>query len=233
MMQSDCRAGAFAFFDVDETLVAEKTMFTILAQIGHHLPGYDARAHAAATVQLRRDGADRARVNRFFYSGLKGLEASLVRAVAQDYVAARLAENATRPFLIEGAVAHMQALARRGVAPVFVSGSARWFVEPIARALAVPHVLATELAVDDGGRLTGALAGDCMIGPGKRRAVETFLQRQDTDAGACFGLGDHPSDVDFLSLLGHPAFVAGNEDAEAIARRNGWPLIPNACFEEV
>lgn len=233
MMQSDCKAGAYAFFDVDETIVAEKTMFTILAQIGRRLPEFDARAHAAAVIGLRQNGAGRAQVNRFFYNGLRGLESPFVIAIAQEYVAQRLAENATCPFLIDGAVGHMQALARRGVVPVFVSGSARWFVEPIAQALSVPHVLATELAVDDTGRLTGDLVGRTMIGPGKCCAVKAFLKRQGADASACFGLGDHPSDVDFLALLGHPAFITGNNEAEAIARQKGWPLIQGKSLEEV
>lgn len=225
---------AFAFFDVDETILVEKSMFTILDVLGQAAPGFDAGAHRAAIADMRAAGYDRAEVNRFFYRGLQGLGVAFVADTAARYFERRAAES-EHPLFVGTVVARLRDLAARGIEPVFVSGSATIFLRPVATMLEVRHVLATTLEEDASGRLTGEITGRCMIGPGKAGAVRDFLLVRNVDPDLCWGFGDHPSDADFLMLLGQSHIVAGNRDAEAIAAQNGWLVIPNSSksLEEV
>jgi len=217
---------AFAFFDVDETILVEKSMFTILEAIGHAAPGFNVRGHRAAIAEMRAAGYDRAEVNRFFYRGLKGLGAAFVAETAARYFKRRTAES-EHPLFVWPVVMRLRDLAARGIEPVFVSGSATIFLRPVAAMLEVQHVLATTLEEDASGCLTGEITGRCMIGSGKAEAVRDFLSARNVDPAVCWGFGDHPSDADFLSLLGQSHIVAGNPDAEAIAAQNGWLVVSN------
>ncbi|MGD9919503.1 MAG: HAD family hydrolase [Paenirhodobacter sp.] len=221
---------AFAFFDVDETLVSEKTMFTILAAIGEEIAGLDPAGVIATLHEMRDRGMPRSEVNRQFYRALKGLDRAQVREIAARHVAARLAQI-DRPFLIPGPNDLLVHLRARGLRPVFVSGSAVDFLEPIARALGVTEILATRLE-EVGGVYTGEIAGRCMIGAGKREAVLEFMAARHAVLADCHGVGDHLSDAEFLSIVGHAHMVRGSAEAEALAARNGWQLVdPGFCTE--
>lgn len=218
---------AFAFFDVDETLVIEKTMFTVLGALSERLPSLDAASLISHLQDLRRQGRSRAEVNRAFYRGLGGLPRNVVVSIARTYIQNRISESDRRPFFIPACVAQLKALRHQGVAPVFVSGSACDFLASIAEHLEVEYVLATRLQVSAAGRYTGEIDGRCMIGAGKAAAVAEFLAEHSVDPTQCFGFGDHPSDEPFISLLGAGAIVAGNPETERLARERNWVLIDN------
>ncbi|EPX76396.1 HAD family hydrolase [Salipiger mucosus] len=214
---------AFAFFDVDETLIVEKSMFTVLDALGRDAPGFDAAGHRSAITRMRDKGYSRASVNRYFYRGLAGLEVSRVERVAAAYFADRAASSS--PLFIASTTERLRALADSGISAVAVSGSAEVFIRPVMAMLGIRHVLATRLATEIADRLTGEIKGACMIGEGKTEAVHTFLEREGADAAGCWGFGDHLSDFPFLEMLGHPHIVAGNADAVAEAGRRGWPVL--------
>lgn len=214
---------AFAFFDVDETLIVEKSMFTVLGALGRNTPGFDAAGHRSAITRLRDKGYSRATINRYFYRGLAGLEVSHVERVAEAYFADRAASSS--PLFISSTTERLRALGDSGVPAVAVSGSAAIFLRPVMKMLGIHHVLATRLTTDTSGRLTGEIEGACMIGEGKTDAVRTFLQREGAVASESWGFGDHLSDIPFLEILGHPHIVAGNADAVEEAGRRGWPVL--------
>lgn len=214
---------AFAFFDVDETLIVEKSMFTVLGALGRDTPEFDAAGHRRAITRLRNKGHSRTTVNRYFYRGLAGLEVSDVQRVAEEYFAARAASSS--PLFIASTTERLRALVDSDVPAVVVSGSAEIFLRPMMKMLGVHHVLATRLVTDTSGRLTGEIDGACMIGEGKTEAVCTFLKRAGAVASECWGFGDHLSDIPFLEVLGHPHIVEGNADAVAEAGRRGWPVL--------
>ncbi|MDX5595689.1 HAD-IB family phosphatase [Pseudovibrio sp. SPO723] len=226
-VNSEAQPAGYAFFDVDETIVVEKTMFTILHVLGERFKDLDASGLIEQLHQLRSLGRERAEVNRHFYKGLAGLPRNEVAAAARAYIYDRIAEDGYRRFFIRNTIAQLEALRHKGVEPVFVSGSACDFLEALAEHLEVKHVLATQLVVSETGHYTGEIAGRCMIGHGKKEAVTEFLAARAMDPALCFGVGDHPSDADFISLLGSGAMLTGNAESERLARQHNWTLIDN------
>lgn len=227
----DSAGTTFAFFDVDETLVAEKTMFTVLDALGQALPHQlDAEAVISWLRGMREAGASRAEVNRAYYRALAGLRRDEVRAIAARYLQGRLHRDAG-PLFLETPLALLRQLQAGGIEPVFVSGSACDFLEPVAEHLGVRHMLATRLKTENSA-YTGDILGRCMIGPGKADAVLDFLAQKRVRAEDCYGIGDHPSDSAFLSLLGYPYLVAGDPEAETIAQQRGWSLLERVPHAE-
>ncbi|KZL14448.1 haloacid dehalogenase-like hydrolase [Pseudovibrio axinellae] len=220
------RINGFAFFDVDETLVCEKTMFSILNELALHFVNLTAADLIKHLRDLRLQGRPREDVNRAFYHALKGLSRWDTRAIAATYIEKRVLQNEFYPFFIPETIMRLKELRTNGFEPVFVSGSAYDFLFKLAETLGVNHILATELEVDANGVYTGEIAGRCMIGDGKTEAVRAFMQTHQADPMVCHAYGDHISDAGFISLVGNGYFVEGNSDAEALAVERGWPIIP-------
>ncbi|MFT6914703.1 MAG: HAD superfamily hydrolase (TIGR01490 family) [Motiliproteus sp.] len=216
---------AFAFFDVDETLIVEKSMFCMLHEIEKHLGGINASDIRHRLQRMAREGEERAQVNLAYYRALAGLPRSEVQQLAADYVRRRLQADATEPYLIQPVVNQLQQLQADGITPVFLSGSAVDFLTPLADHLNVHHILATQLRVDTAGFYTGELACQPMIGTGKRQALINFADQHQSRLSECYAFGDHSSDAQYLSLVGRARIVSGDVQLEQLAQQQGWPII--------
>jgi HAD superfamily hydrolase (TIGR01490 family) len=216
---------AFAFFDVDETLISEKSMFTMLGEIGKAFAQIDVPRVRAMLDALGRQGASRAEINLAYYRSLAGLSQKNVQLLASSYVSGRLARAERASYLIRPVVEELQLLRSRGIAPVFLSGSARDFLLPLARELAVEDVLATQLEIDREGCYTGKTEAAPMVGEGKLQAMLHFAELHQAELRDCYGYGDHHSDLAYLTWVGHPHVVSGDVTLELHARRQGWRVI--------
>lgn len=224
------RIAPFVFFDVDETLINIKSMFSFRAFYWTWALGAErgqlAECQAAAEIrQLQADGHDRSSVNRHFYRAFRGESQSAVRAAARAwYVHVR-----HRPdFFLPASLKELRDHQERGTGVVLVSGSCVEILEPLADDLQVDHLLVNRLEVADG-RFTGELLPPQTIGEGKRTAIGGFLAHMQADGADCHGYGDHLSDLPLLEAVGHPTVVARDEALLAVALTRGWRVL---CHEE-
>lgn len=216
----------FAFFDVDETLISIKSMFSFRNYYWCRTLGQ--AGSTAASQQADRimqeqiaDGIRRVDINRLFWHVFKGCRQADVQAAILDWhQQVRQQEN----YYIQPAVQALRAHQRNGVQPVFVSGSSYDILQPLARELDVHYVLANQLEVV-AGKCTGEILGTQTIGDGKRLAVQQFLEHQHGCIADCYGYGDHISDLPMLDLVGFPSVIAGNQDLMDIAQQRGWPIL--------
>lgn len=214
----------FSFFDVDETIIYEKSMFSILTEISKHFIYIKPDKIQERLQKMRNAGMDRATVNGAFYKELKGLLKDDVCTISQKYIYNKIANN--KKFIIKKVVSQLELYRRENYQPVFLSGSAIDFIKPLADYLNVEHCLATHLAINDEGKYTGEIDGGSMIGEGKKNAVIKFLSSYHVDPMNCAGFGDHISDLDFLELVGEPHVVATNDkNLVSIAAKRNWPVI--------
>ncbi|MBA5636434.1 HAD family hydrolase [Duganella sp. LX20W] len=219
----------YAFFDVDETLIDQKSMFTFRAfylreRLG---PVRGALADWLAQRRLRallRQGRERNEVNRAYYRAFRGHEQRALAASARRW----FAQASTQPgFYIAPVLRALRRHQADGVQPVFVSGSALEIIQPLADALGVQHLLVNRMAVEQG-RYTGELLAPQTIGAGKRVAVDAFLAAHGASGEQCYGYGDHLSDLPLLEAVGHPTVVAHELSMLTLANERGWPvLIPH------
>lgn len=216
----------FAFFDVDETLIGLKSMFSFRAFLHRHLLGQDLGRLAedeaqGAMLDLLARGASRLDINRHFYRTLQGRSRALVCACAQEWYAQQRQQPG---FFVRPVLEHLRAHQADGVAVALVSGSCAEILAPLAKELGVEHLLLTQLETL-GGVLTGEVLGMPAIGEGKRLLVGRFLQRMQADPADCFAYGDHLSDLPMLELVGNPVVVVRDDDLVALARSRHWPLL--------
>jgi HAD superfamily hydrolase (TIGR01490 family) len=222
----------FAFFDVDETLIDQKSMFSFRAFYYCERLGAWRGAAADWLAQRRlrallRQGCERSEVNRAYYRAFRGHAQSTLAASARRW----FAQASGQPgFYIAPVLRALQRHRAEGIEPVFVSGSALEIVQPLADALGVHYLLVNRMAVEQG-RYTGELLAPQTIGAGKRVAVDAFLAAHGADGAHCYGYGDHYSDLPLLEAVGHPTVVAHELEMLALANERGWPvLIPHPAM---
>ncbi len=216
-------SGRVAFFDVDETLITGKSMFSFL-RLHFELRGkppawYFAIAdHLAAMAEA---GASRADTNREYYRSFAGQRVAEVAAHGRQWFERELSIPG---FFHPPAVSALHRHRAAGDRTVLVSGSFSACLDPIAEALGADAVLCSvPIAVD--GVYTGE-AARTMIGDAKGIAAADYARAHGIAPSDCFAYGDHASDLALLSAVGHPTVVGDDPVLAALVGDLGWPRLP-------
>lgn len=219
----------FVFCDLDETLIRIKSMFSFQDFWFHHwLDEQGVEAHAeladinAILQSLGRVGVSREEINRRYYEFFAGRRAVDVAACAESWFAH--VNGVVQDLWLQANCAEMKRLRAQGYEPVLVSGSLIEIVRPVARALNITHILATNLA-QHGGYYTGRIVPPQTIGRGKAAAVEMFLELHGASAADCAAMGDDRSDLPMLELVGLPIVVPGDPQLTQEALQRGWRCV--------
>jgi HAD superfamily hydrolase (TIGR01490 family) len=212
-----------AFFDVDETLIAAKSLFRLL-ELHFEALGRPTTAYEQAGAELKAlavSGASRDDVQRAYFRLFAGRDVE------------ELAELGARWFegeLARGSLFHppvLRAFRRHAVCgdlTILVSGSFGACLDPIARYLGADGLLCSRPGVRDG-RYTGIIATP-MLGSAKAAAVLAEAAVRGIDLAASYAYGDHASDLPVLALVGNPV-VVGDDPVLAIhALQRGWARLP-------
>lgn len=210
-----------AYFDLDGTLIA----------------GYSGQAFA--TDRLRRGEvalAEIARTLRF------GLDAGLGRADFADLLrlngeawAGRsvddLEELGERLFVQQiSERVHREARElvaahqRRGHTVVLCSSATRFQVAPVARALAIEHVLCNDYVVEDG-RLTGEPVLPVIWGETKSAAAQAFAAEHKLEIRESYFYADGDEEIALMHQVGHPRPTNPKGELERVALLRGWPIL--------
>lgn len=219
----------YAFFDVDETLISIKSMFSFqeywYSKYCHDPANVRQIAYEDFMATMRsyvRNQATREEMNRRYYEFFAGRCQEETAACARAWF--EETEAAAPDFYQKAIVSALKTHQENGEEPVLVSGSLMEIVEPLAERLGVEHILATKLSVS-GGRFTGRILPPQMIGTGKAMAVRGFLERHGVDPIMCHAYGDDLSDIPMLEQVGNSHIVAGNPALAAEAGLRGWQFI--------
>ena len=209
---------AAAFFDVDETLITVKSMFSFLEfylrRNGEPDSTYQrlsGELHAAAA-----GGLDRTQVNRRYYRLYAGESAKRLSAVGEEWFADRL----TRGLFVTETVNELLLRRQAGDFIALVSGSFFACLDPISSALQVDWVLSTRPVVKNG-LLTGRVVTP-MIGAAKGRAAQVTASVLGLDLASSSAYGDHISDLDLLRSVGRPVVVGASPELVEYAELAGW-----------
>jgi phosphatidylglycerophosphatase C len=182
---------AIAAFDFDGTLTVRDSFGSFLAwNAGPWRTALSLGRLAPAALRYGLD-RDRERMKaaaaRVFLRGLPLAEAA---AAAEAF-----AEQAR--LLRPDALACWEAWRGRGARRVIVTASPEFVVAPFARRLGADDLIATRLATDPAGRLTGALIGRNCRGPEKVRRLRAAFG---PDVRLAAAYGDSSGDREMLAL---------------------------------
>lgn len=216
---------AYAFFDVDGTLLNMKSMFSFHDYwYRRWLPSHSGAVGdefedvSAILRALTESGSPRELVNRRYYEFFAGRSVEAVAACAEAWARSVLADPG---LFIPEVLDELSNLRARSVEPVFVSGSFLEILQPIAEHLGVRQVLATRL-LQAGGKYTGRFEAPQTIGTGKAVAITAFLARGTAQAAECWAFGDDASDLPMLEAVGRPVAIIGDPELGAIAQARSW-----------
>ena len=148
--------------------------------------------------------------------------ADLARATA------RFLDEVVRPMLHPAALALVQRHQREGDLVAIVTATNDFVTRPIAGLLGVDELIATDLARDESGRVTGTIRGVPAFREGKIARVQQWLAAQgralDDYARSTF-YSDSTNDLPLLEHVSHPVATNPGPALERIALDRGWPVL--------
>lgn len=214
---------AYAFFDVDDTLISVKSMFSF-QNYWYKLTGncQEEQQFVDDMARMKSEGEDWAAMNTRYYEYFSGRSVAAVEAAGRDWLCALEANN--RALYHTPIVAQLNKLNSQNVVPVFVSGSFQAVIRPLAERLGVEHLLVIQQDQING-IFTGKITPPQTIGVGKAIAIDLFLAEHNCDHQKCYAFGDDISDLPMLEAVGHPHVVAGGRGLDMVGRQRGWPIL--------
>ena len=214
---------SFAFFDVDETLISTKSMFGFIDVYFSMYPDHDLKKSLYDDIKQQKDsGTAREVINRHYYSYFTHFPIRQVLKACQEWFNQQSANPLA--FYHSNVVQLLKQHQANGYECVFVSGSFRELLQPIADALGVHHILSINLE-RHGLAYTGNIIPPQTIGDGKAQALSLFLAEHHSDPESCFAYGDDISDAPMLELVGSPMAVSGSPALESYAKKQGWSIV--------
>jgi HAD superfamily hydrolase (TIGR01490 family) len=133
-------------------------------------------------------------------------------------------ESKIRPIILPAARALIADHRRRGHTLLIITATNRFITGPIAEALGVTHLLATEPEFD-GTRYTGRATDVPCFQAGKVTRLERWLARTDTTLAESWFYSDSHNDIPLLERVTHPVAVDPDAQLAALAEDRGWPII--------
>lgn len=216
---------SFAFFDVDETLIAIKSMFDFFRYwcLVELRDRETLRRFELTFDRLREQDESREGLNRAYYTFFAGVDPAELEAAGRRWFAR--AEQGYPALINQPVVGALQRHAAMGVEPVFVSGSCEALLRPLADRLGVAHILSAPLLFSDDGTLSGELGDPQTIGDGKGRAIRAFLIAHDGRSDISYAYGDDISDLPMLESVGRPIVVGDSGPLVDVALERSWGRI--------
>lgn len=107
---------------------------------------------------------------------------------------------------------------------LIITATNRFITGPIAEALGVDDILATEPELVDG-RYTGKICGIPCFQDGKVTRLQQWLQDHDESLEGSYFYSDSINDLPLLQAVTHPVVVDGDERLTAEAASRGWPCL--------
>jgi HAD superfamily hydrolase (TIGR01490 family) len=212
-----------AFFDLDKTILAKSsTLAFARAFYAAGLVTRKAMLHGVfAQLVFTVKGADHDYMDRTrdqLQELCTGWDVALVQRIVTEQL-----PTLVYPLIFDEAVALIAEHKAMGHEIVIVSSSGAEVVGPISRYLGADHVIATEMAVQDG-RYTGEIA-HYAYGAGKVDAITALAAERDYDLSESFGFSDSITDLPMLEALGHPTAVNPDRRLRRHAVEAGWPIV--------
>jgi HAD superfamily hydrolase (TIGR01490 family) len=149
-------------------------------------------------------------------------------AAAIDAAFSSFMADWVQPLLTDAARELVQRHVQAGDRVVVVTATNEFVTRPIAQALGVKELIATELALDASGRVTGAIRGVPSFREGKITRVHAWLQAQGLawqQVQRSTFYSDSTNDLPLLEHVTHPVVTNPSPALQRIALERGWPQL--------
>jgi len=213
-----------AFFDMDRTLIndfsAKKFMTTRL--LSGHTTVKEYLTQFATALVFSLGNRDFEILTKIAALGVKGIKekefVELGKHVFEDHLKETIYPESRE--LIANHIA-------KGHKVVIISAATTYQIEPVAKALGIKEIYASEMELRNG-KFTGRVSEMCW-GEGKARAARKFAKKNKTDLSKSYFYTDSIDDYPLLKLVGKPVATNPDQRLSQVAFENNWPILR---FEE-
>lgn len=148
---------------------------------------------------------------------------SELRRTSRDFI-----DKVVRPSVHDSAQRLVRQHREAGDLVVVVTATNEFVTRPIAELFGVHELIATELARDDRGRVSGAIAGEPAFREGKVRRVQHWLSSRGIDwqqVEVSTFYSDSTNDLPLLERVSHPVATNPSQALAQVAQARGWPIL--------
>ena len=213
---------SLAIFDLDNTLLAGDSDYLwgqFLVEEGLVDREYYERENRRFYEEYRAGSLDIHEFLAFTLAPLARLDPQTLQALRARFMARKI-----QPIILPKARELLEHHRQAGRILLIVTATNRFVTEPIARALDVAHLLATEPEMR-GGRYTGRVQGLPCFREGKVQRLEEWLRRTGYNLAGSWFYSDSHNDLPLLERVTHPVAVDPDETLAQHAEMKGWPII--------
>ncbi|MBF0382262.1 MAG: HAD family hydrolase [Magnetococcales bacterium] len=107
---------------------------------------------------------------------------------------------------------------------VIITATNSFVTTPIAKALEVEHLIATNVEIKNG-QYTGKSTGTPCFQEGKVTLLKDWLGQNQLDLKGSWFYSDSHNDLPLLKVVDNPVAVDPDNKLENYAQNNGWPII--------
>lgn len=139
----------------------------------------------------------------------------------------RFMREVVQPAIRPEALALLQQHRDAGAHLLMITATNEFVTRPIAQALGIADLIATELARDASGWYTGEIAGIPSLRAGKVERLQQWLQVQGLrleEIDSTFYSDSH-NDLPLLECVTHPVATNPDDTLRRVAQDKGWPVL--------
>lgn len=133
-------------------------------------------------------------------------------------------QEVIRPVMLPAAHLLLEKHRAQGDTLLIITATNSFITGPIAEALGVENIIATDPEIIDG-LYTGQVDGTPCFQSGKVTRLETWLTAHQENLANSWFYSDSRNDLPLLELVTHPVAVDPDETLADHARSKGWPII--------
>jgi HAD superfamily hydrolase (TIGR01490 family) len=105
-----------------------------------------------------------------------------------------------------------------------VTGATRYVAEHVANELGIPHVICSELELDEARRFTGRVIEPLCYGHGKIERTAKIAEREGFRLEEATFYSDSITDLPLLEVVKEPIVINPDRRLRRVALKRGWPI---------
>jgi len=156
----------------------------------------------------------------FAISALKSLSPAQQKALHAQFMQDSIAKM-MQPKALSLIEHHKQ----QGDTCVIITATNSFVTKPIAQALHIEHLIATEPEVDGNGQFTGRIVGTPCFQEGKITKLNAWLKNTKESLEGAFFYSDSYNDLPLLKVVANPVAVDADEKLTQYAQAQNWRII--------
>jgi HAD superfamily hydrolase (TIGR01490 family) len=213
---------ALAIFDLDHTLINGDSDYA-WGQFVADKGLVDSASYRLTNDQFfaayKAGELDMVAYQEFVLEPISHLSLDEIAALHREFMATKI-----NPMRLPRADRLLSKHRKQGDTVLIITATNRFITEPIARAMGVEELIATEGVIKNN-RFTGKIKGTPCYREGKVKRMQSWLREHGESLAGSYFYSDSHNDLPLLQLVSNPVAVDPDDILRSFAERMQWPVI--------